>query len=127
MEIEHDLARRLAGAGNLDATMLFDGRTVRLETLTVSEIDTPVSETTMRGGVYRAGRRAYRIQAVTSDQTILPALTGKMLGPSTEFSELEIRTSLDSKKISLFGNLVGTVQGPGGVRLNLDLVGTRSG
>ncbi len=58
------------------------------------------------------------MQVETSDESILSKLTGTMLGPSTEFSEIKVCTT-GADKHTVYANLASYVQGPSRITLHL--------
>jgi len=94
--------------------------------VSVTNSPTPVTSPTTRGGVYFSDTFAYKIKGIIDDVSIIPALSKTMLGPNTEFGEIKITTQIenDNKKInlSLFANLINSVQSLSKIELNMILV-----
>jgi len=94
--------------------------------VSVTNSPTPVTSPTTRGGVYFSDTFAYKIRGIIDDVSIIPALSKTMLGPNTEFGEIKITTQIenDNKKInlSLFANLINSVQSLSKIELNMILV-----
>ena len=94
--------------------------------VSVTNSPTPVTSPTTRGGVYFSDTFAYKIRGIIDDVSIIPALSKTMLGPNTEFGEIKITTQIenDNKKInlSLFANLINSVQSISKNELNMILV-----
>ncbi|MGY5149047.1 MAG: hypothetical protein ACW9W3_03205 [Candidatus Nitrosopumilus sp. bin_68KS] len=86
----------------------------------------PVNEPTTRGGVYFSDTFAYKMKGVVEDLSIIPLLTKKMLGPNTEFGELQITTKIDdggnSVILEIFTNLTNSVQTPNSIELSMIIV-----
>jgi hypothetical protein len=86
----------------------------------------PVNEPTTRGGVYFSDKFAYKMKGVIEDLSVIPFLTPKMLGPSTEFGELKITTSIESDgkpmNLEIFTNLTNSVQTPNSIELSMIIV-----
>jgi hypothetical protein len=94
--------------------------------VSITNSPTPVTSPTTRGGVYFSDTFAYKIKGIIDDVSIIPALSKTMLGPNTEFGEIKITTQIqsDNKKInlSLFVNLINSVQSLSKIELNMILV-----
>ncbi len=86
----------------------------------------PVNEPTTRGGVYFSDKFAYKMKGVIEDLSVIPFLTKNMLGPSTEFGELKITTSIESDgksmNLEIFTNLTNSVQTPNSIELSMIIV-----
>jgi len=86
----------------------------------------PVNEPTTRGGVYFSDKFAYKMKGVIEDLSVIPFLTKTMLGPSTEFGELKITTSIESDgksmNLEIFTNLTNSVQTPNSIELSMIIV-----
>ena len=61
------------------------------------------------------------IRASMRDASMLPMLTGAMLGPSTEFAEIEVR-SFGDVPMKMHANLTGYSQQSGTVMLSLRVI-----
>lgn len=81
---------------------------------------TPVREAGLRGGVYRSGTEAERVECTVQDRAILPLLTRAMLGPSTDFERITVQ-SPDGARVD--ANLASYVESGGQVRLRLLVAG----
>ena len=94
--------------------------------VSITNSPTPVTSPTTRGGVYFSDTFAYKIKGKIYDTSIIPALSKMMLGPNTEFGEIQITTQIegDNKKtnLSLFTNLINSVQSSSKIELNMILV-----
>ena len=94
--------------------------------VSITNSPTPVTSPTTRGGVYFSDTFAYKIKGRIDDVSIIPALSKTMLGPNAEFGEIKITTQIqsDNKKInlSLFANLINSVQNLSTIELNMILV-----
>ena len=90
----------------------FNTKKIPLTSVKIIKSDTPVNKPTIRGGVYFSDKEVYRIIGKTSDLSIIPMLSGTMLGPNTEFQRLEINSTWDDNKRGavLVVNLTNTAQ-----------------
>ncbi len=103
-----------------------EGSTYSITNVSITNSLTPVNEPTTRGGVYFSDKFAYKMKGVIEDLSIVPQLTKKMLGPNTEFGELEISTQIqkDEKLLDLkiSTNLTNSVQTPNSIELSMIIV-----
>jgi len=99
-------------SSNLKCILNFDTKQIPLTSIKIIKSNTPVNKPTIRGGVYFSDKEAYRIIGKTSDMSIIPMLSGAMLGPNTEFQRLEINSTWDNDKqgATLVVNLTNTAQ-----------------
>lgn len=103
-------------------TLSLDGRIIPLSEVQILKINAPVKKPTMRGGVYFSNTDILKMTATTNDFTILPSLSGKMLGPNTEFGELEIHANLTKKTIRIITNLTNMMQNSKKIVLHMTIV-----
>lgn len=98
-------------------------RSYPLNEALITKSPTPVHRPTQRGGVYFSDTYVYKIKGTIYDSTLIPLLSKTMLGPSTEFSEILVKTStvINSNKvnISLYANLTNIMQSKSKIELNL--------
>lgn len=121
--MDEPLLHDLAMGGPAAYALSLDGRDYVLEGAAVSNSPTLVTRPTVRGGVYESARREYRLTGTVRDASIIPRLTGKMLGPSTDFGELKVAVYRGQSRIAtLLSNLTQSVQKPGSVELVLVVV-----
>ena len=106
----------------LDFILQYENNSFPLENVSISKEPTPVSKPTQRGGVYFSDTTVYKIKGSTTDVSIIPLLSKTMLGPNTDFEELEIKTTKNNQKISLFTNLTNSMQSSSKVELNMTIV-----
>lgn len=94
--------------------------------VSITNSPVPVNEPTTRGGVYFSDTFAYKMKGVVEDLSIVPLLTKKMLGPNTEFGELQIMTEIESRgksqNLEIFTNLTNSVQTPNSIELSMIIV-----
>jgi len=106
-------------------TLYLGGIAYNLIDVTITNSPTSVTSTTTRGGVYFSDKFAYKIKANVNDTDIISELSKTMLGPNTEFGEIRILTQIeDGKKIdlSLFTNLINSVQESDKIELNMIII-----
>lgn len=103
-------------------TLFLEARTIPLSEVQITKITAPVKKPTMRGGVYFSNTDILKMTATTNDLTILSSLSGKMLGPNTEFGELEIHAKQSKKTIKMITNLTNMMQNSKKIVLHLTIV-----
>ena len=108
---------------SVNYTIHIDGKIFALENVSLIKSAIPVRKPTTRGGAYFTDKTAYKMKATIQDMSILELLPNLMLGPSTEFRLLEVKTSLEingtKKDITLLAHIVNTVNTNDTVELNL--------
>ena len=110
----------------LQCILDLNNRTYPLKEVIITKSPTPVTKPTTRGGVYFSDTSVYKIQGAVYDTSIIPLLSKTMLGPNTEFGEIEVTANIIIKKIkrnvSFFTYLTNTVQSSSKVVLNMNIV-----
>lgn len=107
----------------LEFSLNLSGLTYPVTSVSMVNSPTPVSEPTTRGGAYFSDKFAYKMRGTIQDLSVVPLLTGKMLGPSTDFGELKIVTQLQSdSKVEIFTNLTDSIQTPTSIELGMIIV-----
>ncbi len=86
----------------------------------------PVKKPDTRGGVYFSETEAYKVKCLISEPAVTSLLTPTMLGPSAEFTPIEITATLDGARYLIRANLTGYVQTRAGTQLNLVVVDVSS-
>jgi len=109
-----------------DFQLCLNNTTYPIIDISITNSPIPVNEPTTRGGVYFSDKFAYKMKGIIEDLSVIPFLTKKMLGPSTEFGELKITTSIDSDvkpmNLEIFTNLTNSVQTPNSIELSMIIV-----
>ncbi|MDE1726974.1 MAG: hypothetical protein KGH89_06870 [Thaumarchaeota archaeon] len=99
-----------------------------LQNVSIVKSKIPVRKPTTRGGVYFTDTTAYKIRAATNDLSIISLLPSLMLGPSTEFKPVKVKTSVllgsEHKDIILVSHIANTVNTKTSIELNLIVDGT---
>lgn len=96
--------------------------------VSVAASGAPVGGPTLRGGAYVAAGTDYKMRGTVADPSIIPQLTGAMLGPSTEFGSLRVTSGIGLRGgtgVEIEANLTDSVQRPGAVELGLLITGIR--
>ena len=105
--------------------------TYPLDSVAITKSSSPVTRPTNRGGVYFSDTFAFKIKGVVSDLSIAELLSKSMLGPNSEFQDLEITTNMlikDSiKKVTFFVNLTSSMQSSSYIELNMIIIRLKIG
>jgi len=130
MEFDEKLIEDLINLQNtqkLEFTMYLDGKSYSLNGIVILKFNNPVNRPVKRGGVYFSDVYGYKIKVQTTEKSIIPILSSKMLGPNTEFADIILvgRAVLNGVdyKISLHTNLTNSVETMTFVELNLSIIG----
>ncbi|MGI0018376.1 MAG: hypothetical protein ACREA1_06690 [Nitrosotalea sp.] len=89
-----DLMVRLSQEKNLAFSMDIEEKSYQIQSVSIVKSTIPVRKPTTRGGVYFTDVMAYKIKAVTQDLSITGEIPKLMLGPSTDFKPIIIKTKL---------------------------------
>ena len=94
-------------------SLIINGNTYHLSSVTISKKSTPLTKKTDRGGVYISDKFVYQIKAVIFDSGLGNSLSDFMLGPNFEFENIKI--SIDDgigkwRSVSIIVNLVNSIQ-----------------
>lgn len=129
MSINPDLLETLISHSEknpLNFYLTLNGVTYSIIDVSITHSPIPVNEPTTRGGVYFSDTFAYKMKGVVEDLSIVPLLTKKMLGPSTEFGEIKITTKIEYEKkplhFEIFTNLTNSVQTTNSIELSMIIV-----
>lgn len=129
MSVNHDLLEFLilfTEKNTPKYSLNLNGVSYPMINVSITNSHVPVNEPTTRGGVYFSDTFAYKMNGVIEDLSIVPLLTKKMLGPNTEFGELQIVTKIESEgksqNLEIFTNLTNSVQTPNLIELSMIIV-----
>ncbi|HZS74179.1 MAG TPA: hypothetical protein VFA69_06715 [Candidatus Nitrosotalea sp.] len=123
-----DLMVQLVETQNLSYVMHIEAKSYPIHGISIAKSTIPVRKPTTRGGVYFTDVMAYKIKAITQDLSITGEIPKLMLGPSTDFKPILIKTRLaingKEQPVTLTTHLTNAVNTKGQVELNLiaDLV-----
>ena len=113
-------------ASKLDFILHIGGKIFPLKNVEITKTPTPVNQPTTRGGVYFSDKYVFKIKSQLSDLSIVPLLSKSMLGPNTDFQDLEIvtHTELENSlnKITFFGHLTNYMRSTSYIELNMELI-----
>ncbi|CUR52059.1 conserved protein of unknown function [Nitrosotalea devaniterrae] len=118
-----DLMVQLSQEKNLECSMDIEEKSYRIQSVSIVKSTVPVRKPTTRGGVYFTDVMAYKIKAVTKDLSITGEIPKLMLGPSTDFKPIIIKTKLTidgtEHQVILTTHLTNAVNTKDRVELNL--------
>ena len=118
-----DLMVQLVKAQNLSCIMYVETKSYPIHDISIVKSTIPVRKPTTRGGVYFTDVMAYKIKAITQDLSITGEIPKLMLGPSTDFKPILIKTRLaindKEQPVTLTTHLTNAVNTKGQVELNL--------
>ncbi len=118
--MEHEqILEKLASSVNQQYSLYIDKTQylVKVDSLAKSKI--PVRKPTTRGGVYFTDTTAYKIKVITSEMSLKDQIPSLMLGPSTDFKPILVKTTQDNAKITLVTHLTNAVTSKNRIELNL--------
>ena len=129
MSVNHDLLESLIShseKNSLKFYLTLNDVSYSIIDISITPSPIPVNKPTTRGGVYFSDTFAYKMKGVVEDLSIIPLLTKKMLGPSTEFGEIKITTKIESEEkplnLEIFTNLTNSVQTLNSIELSMIIV-----
>ena len=106
-----------------------DDKVFHLHNVEIKKSSTPVTQPTTRGGVYFSDTTAYKIKAYSTDLSLIPLFSEVMLGPNTDFKELEV-TALSAEggtnPITLRTHLTNTMQNSSKIELNMIIIDVKN-
>ena|SRR5579864_4239044 len=118
-----DLMIKLSEAQNMSYVMYIEEKSYPVQSVSVVKSTIPVRKPTTRGGVYFTDVMAYKMKAITQDLSITGEIPKLMLGPSTDFKPIIIKTTLvidgTEHPVTLATHLTNAVNTKGQVELNL--------
>ena len=107
---------------NTKSTILISNMIFKIDEIKVERINNPVTEPTIRGGVYVSDIKEMKVQATIFDTSITKYLANAMLGPNKTFLDILIESEINNEsKISLVTNLTNTMQNSSKIVLYLIL------
>lgn len=118
-----DVVVKLSQIRNLSCVMHVEEKSYSVHGISIAKSTIPVRKPTTRGGVYFTDVTAYKIKAVTQDLSITGEIPKLMLGPSTDFKPILIKTKISidgtERQVVLTTHLTNAVNTQGQVELNL--------
>ena len=117
-------------SGNLDFKIEIKDKEFVCDKVSIAKAITPVTKRTERGGVYFSDVEIFRIKAQIKDKEIIPLISKVMLGPNTEFADIQVKTSteIDGKNtnICFHTNLTNSMENLSFVELSLTVNATET-
>ena len=102
--------------------LLISGKIFKIDEIKVFQNENPVTEPTIRVGVYVSDIKEMKVQATVFDTSITKYLANAMLGPNKTFLDILIESEINNEsKISLVTNLTNTMQNSSKIVLYLIL------
>ena len=102
--------------------LLISGKIFKIDEIKVFQNENPITEPTIRGGVYVSDIKEMKVQATIFDTSITKYLANAMLGPNKTFLDILIESEINNEsKISLVTNLTNTMQNSSKIVLYLIL------
>lgn len=131
MELNEDAIREIIktlDSKSLDFTLHFPEKSFTVNNMGISKVTTPVTKRTQRGGVYFSDVEIFRVKAQVADKEIIPFISKAMLGPNTEFADIQLITNtiIQGKKsnIIIHTNLTNSMENSSFVELSLTITST---
>ncbi len=102
--------------------LLISDKIFKIDEVEIFQNENPVTEPTIRGGVYVSDIKEMKVRATIFDTNITKYLTKAMLGPNKTFLDILIESEINNEsKISLVTNLTNTMQNSSKIVLYLIL------
>ncbi len=116
-------------AKKLKFILNIDEKSFPLSKVKITNSSTPLSKPNVRGGVYFSDTSVFKIVGTADDLSLLPLLSKSMLGPNSQFQELEIVLKIPQnnhiKNVSIFTNLTSSKQASSHLELSMNIVGIK--
>lgn len=118
MEYEQIL-EKLASSTDQKYSLQIDNKQYAIQVESIMKSKIPVRKPTTRGGVYFTDTVAYKIKAVTLEMSIKEQIPSLMLGPSTDFKPILVKTIQNNSQITIVTHLTNAVTSKDRLQLNL--------
>lgn len=116
---------------NLEYNLHYKNKTYVLENVTIAKFPMPVNRPTTRGGVYSVNDMEYKIKGTINDISLVPFISKMMLGPNSEFEEIQVTTKITHegkiKILELFTYLTNAMNNSSKIEFNLLIIRTNLG
>ena len=129
MSVNETIAEQLISyskQNQMEFNLKLKDKNILLSDVSVYKSENPVNRPTSRGGVYLSDKYSYKIKGTIYDVSIIPLLSDTMLGPNTDFTEIEITTTLPINEkptqISIFTHLTNSMHNSEKIELGLNIV-----
>ena len=124
MTLDKNLLQRLVEQKIRITSLQIQKNSFAVEQSEITFSDVPVNRPTIRGGVYFSDTTAYKAKILIRDLSISKFLSQAMLGPNTEFADIELTP--ESENLLISANLTNYVQKSSGIELSLTITDTLS-
>ena len=124
MTLDKNLLQRLVEQKIRISSLQIQNKKFAVEQSEITFSNVPVNRPTTRGGVYFSDTTAYKAKILIHDLSISKFLSQAMLGPNTEFADIQLIPESESVVIS--ANLTNYVQKSSDIELNLTITDTLS-
>ena len=124
MTLDKTLLQRLVEQKIRIISLQIQKNSFAVEQSEITFSDVPVNRPTTRGGVYFSDTTAYKAKILIRDLSISKFLSQAMLGPNTEFADIQLIP--ESENVIISANLTNYVQKSSGIELNLTITDTLS-
>jgi len=129
MNLEENILSQLTQDTKREYRLYYQDKVYSLEDVIVARSPMPVNKPTTRGGVYSISDKEYKIKGTIHDLSLVPFIPKMMLGPSTEFQEIPIRTHVEidgkNRPCTLFAYLTNAMNNSSKIIFNLLIVRTK--
>jgi hypothetical protein len=129
MDIDENVLLQLTQDTKHEYLLYYGDKKYSLEDVTVTKLPMPVNKPTTRGGVYSISDKEYKIKGTIRDLSLVPYISKMMLGPSTEFQEILIKTQVEingqNKSCALFTYLTNAMNNSSKIIFNLLIIRTK--
>ncbi len=129
MSVNETIAEQLINyskQNQMEFNLKLKDKTILLSDVSVYKSENPVDRPTRRGGVYLSDKHSYKIKGTIYDVSIIPLLSDTMLGPNTDFTEIEITITMPINEkptqISIFTHLTNSMHNSEKIELGLNIV-----
>lgn len=129
MSVNETIAEQLVNYSKqnpMEFRLKLKDKIILLSDVLVYKSENPVNRPTRRGGVYISDKFSYKIKGTIYDVSLIPLLSDTMLGPNTDFTEIEITTKLPidgkTKPISILTHLTNSMHNSEKIELGLNIV-----
>lgn len=113
------------GSEDLKFKIAIKEKSFPCDKVSIVKATTPVTKRTERGGVYFSDVEIFRIKAQIKDKEFIPLISKVMLGPNTEFADIQVTTSAKiqgkQSQICFHTNLTNSMENLSFVELSLTI------
>ena len=130
MSLDENILLRLAqDTTKHEYRLYYQDNVYSLDDVVITKSQMPVNKPTTRGGVYSISDKEYKIKGTIHDLSLVPFISKMMLGPSTKFQEIPIKTQVEidgkNRSCTLFTYLTNTMNNSSKIIFNLLIIRTK--